>query len=244
MTQHIKKLYLTLFITIGLFANQTDKNIFTFYKAFANCEDPFSKITVYAYTDEEANNVYSNTKIDLKNYSCKPTKRIFEDSDLFFLENVVDFYDGVDRLEYEHFYSDCAYYNLEFKVNKQEVCISNNENDIFNKVFILNNNYLILNKDSFYFVFNNLGLVNRFQITEQQLANKNKVYDFIRKLKQPLYKEANENSKTNMYLIKNDVVEILEEKENWIYILYITKDKKEIKAWVQRNAFEFKSSNE
>lgn len=61
---------------------------------------------------------------------------------------------------------------------------------------------------------------------------------------QPLYKEPNENSKTNMYLIKNDVVEILEEKENWIYILYITKDNKEIKAWIPKNALEFRSSNE
>lgn len=60
--------------------------------------------------------------------------------------------------------------------------------------------------------------------------------------KQALYKEANKNTKTNMYLVKNDVVEVIEEKEDWIYILYITKDKKEIKAWIPRKALEFKGS--
>lgn len=71
-----------------------------------------------------------------------------------------------------------------------------------------------------------------------------KEYDLIILEKQPLYKEANQNSKTNMYLVINDVVEILDEKEDWIYILYITKDNKEIKAWIPKNALEFRSSNE
>ncbi|TLS70953.1 hypothetical protein FE246_08270 [Aliarcobacter thereius] len=71
-----------------------------------------------------------------------------------------------------------------------------------------------------------------------------KLYDLIILEKQPLYKEANENSKTNMYLVINDVVEIIEEKEDWIYILYITKDEKEIKAWIPGNSLKFRSSNE
>ena len=61
----------------------------------------------------------------------------------------------------------------------------------------------------------------------------------IQTQKQALYKEANENSKTNMYLVKDDVVEILEEKDDWIYILYNSKDNKEIKAWIPKNALEF-----
>lgn len=69
-----------------------------------------------------------------------------------------------------------------------------------------------------------------------------KEYDLVILENQSLYKEPNENTKTKMYLVKNDVVEILEEKENWIYILYISKDNKEIKAWIPKNALEFKGS--
>lgn len=61
----------------------------------------------------------------------------------------------------------------------------------------------------------------------------------IQTQKQYLYKEANENTKTRMYLLKDDVVEILEEKDDWIYILYNSKDNKEIKAWIPKNALEF-----
>lgn len=229
MTQHIKNFYLTLFLSISLFANQIDKNIFTFYKAFATCENPFSKMTVYAYTDEEANIVYSDTKIDLKNYSCKSVKRIFENADLYFKDYVNDFYlnntnDTNEKLKSEYFYSDCAYKNLGFKVLKQEICTSTNEDNIFDEIFILNNQYLITSMDSFFFMFSN-EFSNKIQIQNQ-----------------PLYKEPNENTKTKMYLVKNDVVEILEKKDDWIYILYISKDNKEIKAWIPKNALEPKGS--
>ncbi|WP_198306336.1 hypothetical protein [Arcobacter vandammei] len=60
----------------------------------------------------------------------------------------------------------------------------------------------------------------------------------IKSEKQPLYKKPNENTKTKMYLVKNDVVEMLAEEDDWIYILYITKDNKEIKAWIPKNALE------
>ena len=52
--------------------------------------------------------------------------------------------------------------------------------------------------------------------------------------KQPLYKTP--PIKTKMYLIKGDKVEILEEKDDWLYILY--KGKKEIKAWILKSAVE------
>ncbi|MFA7030615.1 MAG: SH3 domain-containing protein [Candidatus Cloacimonadaceae bacterium] len=52
--------------------------------------------------------------------------------------------------------------------------------------------------------------------------------------KQPLYKSPSIDSKTKMYLIKGDKVEILEEKDNWLHILY--KGKKEIKAWIPKDA--------
>ena len=52
--------------------------------------------------------------------------------------------------------------------------------------------------------------------------------------RQPLYKTP--PTKTKMYLIKGDKVEILEEKDDWLYILY--KGKKEIKAWIPKSAVE------
>jgi len=48
--------------------------------------------------------------------------------------------------------------------------------------------------------------------------------------KQYLYKTPLE--KTKMYLIKDDIVEIIREEEDWTYILYETKTKKYIKAWI------------
>ena len=39
-----------------------------------------------------------------------------------------------------------------------------------------------------------------------------------------------------MYLLKNDEVEILEEKDDWLYILY--HGKKDIKAWIPKGAVE------
>ena len=52
--------------------------------------------------------------------------------------------------------------------------------------------------------------------------------------KQALYKTPTEITK--MYLLKGDKVEILEEKDDWLYILY--KGKKEIKAWIPKSAVE------
>jgi hypothetical protein len=58
----------------------------------------------------------------------------------------------------------------------------------------------------------------------------------IQPTKQPLYKSPTIDSKTKMYLIKGDKVEILEEKDNWLHIFY--KGKKEIKAWIPKDAVE------
>ncbi|WP_052502542.1 hypothetical protein [Halarcobacter anaerophilus] len=52
--------------------------------------------------------------------------------------------------------------------------------------------------------------------------------------KQPLYKTP--PIKTKMYLIKGDKVEILEEKDDWLHILY--HGKKDIKAWIPKSAVE------
>lgn len=52
--------------------------------------------------------------------------------------------------------------------------------------------------------------------------------------KQPLY--SSPNKKTKMYLIKGDTVEILKEKDEWLYILY--RSKEDIKAWIPKSAIE------
>jgi len=52
--------------------------------------------------------------------------------------------------------------------------------------------------------------------------------------KQHLYKTP--PIKTKMYLIKGDKVEVLEEKNDWLYILY--KGKKDIKDWIPKSAVE------
>ncbi|PHQ91383.1 MAG: hypothetical protein COB42_03460 [Sulfurimonas sp.] len=56
----------------------------------------------------------------------------------------------------------------------------------------------------------------------------------IKRNKQPLFKAPNRSSKTKMYLIKGDKVEVLEEKDNWLHILY--RGKKDIKAWIPKCA--------
>ncbi|QDF28501.1 hypothetical protein [Halarcobacter anaerophilus] len=61
-----------------------------------------------------------------------------------------------------------------------------------------------------------------------------KVRKYIQVQKQPLYSKP--NIKTKMYLIKGDRVEVLEEKDDWLYILY--HGKKDIKAWIPKNSVE------
>ncbi len=59
-------------------------------------------------------------------------------------------------------------------------------------------------------------------------------YKNILKTKQTLYQSP--AIKTKMYLIKGDQVEVLEEKDDWLYILY--RGKKDIKAWIPKSAIE------
>ncbi|OCL85355.1 hypothetical protein AAX26_02027 [Aliarcobacter thereius] len=142
------------------------------------------------------------------------------------------------------------------KLNAEYVTLNQNFNDISQK----DNLVLEINKKDWHYYFQIIGVETKdnknyllVSFLDQALESSYfstsfLVFDYqnnkIKTQKQPLYKEANENSKTNMYLVINDVVEIIEEKEDWIYILYITKDEKEIKAWIPRNSLEFRSSNE
>ncbi|PLY05390.1 MAG: hypothetical protein C0625_15290 [Arcobacter sp.] len=79
-------------------------------------------------------------------------------------------------------------------------------------------------------------LVNGKWIPQEESWNikkESKLYTINLK-KQPLYKTP--PIKTKMYLIKGDKVEILEEKDDWYYILY--HGKKDIKAWIPKSAVE------
>ncbi|MDX4069896.1 hypothetical protein [Aliarcobacter skirrowii] len=148
--------------------------------------------------------------------------------------------------------------SLNPKFNTEHITL----NQIFNHVPKKDNLILEINKKDWHFSFQVMGIesiknkqyllvyfldeaLKSSYFSDSFLVFEYKNYDYIiESEKQPLYKEPNENSKTNMYLIKNDVVEILEEKEDWIYILYITKNNKEIKAWIPKNSLEFKNNYE
>lgn len=54
--------------------------------------------------------------------------------------------------------------------------------------------------------------------------------------KQPLYKSPCEASKTKMYLVKGDNVELVEEKDGWLHIIY--HGKKDIDAWIPKDSVE------
>lgn len=58
----------------------------------------------------------------------------------------------------------------------------------------------------------------------------------INQTKQPLYKSPDETSKTKMYLVKGDKVEVLEENNNWLHVVY--HGKKDIQAWIPKSAIE------
>ncbi|MCP4971715.1 MAG: hypothetical protein GY932_14105, partial [Arcobacter sp.] len=76
---------------------------------------------------------------------------------------------------------------------------------------------------------NNFPFISLFPSVKESYINKT-----IHQKTQPLYKTP--PVKTKMYLIKGDKVEILEEKDDWLHILY--KGKKDIKAWIPKSAVE------
>ncbi len=59
-------------------------------------------------------------------------------------------------------------------------------------------------------------------------------YGTIQLEKQYLYHSPAFSSKTRMYLIQEDKVEVLKEKEDWLYILY--RGKKEVRKWIPKKA--------
>jgi hypothetical protein len=92
----------------------------------------------------------------------------------------------------------------------------------------------------FYIYPNNIKEEDIMSQNYSKLINKKELHinlqknQFILSTKQPLYKSP--SIKTKMYLIKGDQVEVLEEKDNWLHILY--HGKKDIKAWIPKSAVE------
>ncbi|MGB6327805.1 MAG: hypothetical protein WBF48_02665 [Halarcobacter sp.] len=143
------------------------------------------------------------------------------------------------------------------------LCDSIKTNDLVkcieNRIFILkekiNKNNIVLNEYTYkkkcQEVFNDIypgkeAALEQLLCIEEHLIKEiesfnNKVrkkhfYINIQPKRQALYKTP--PTKTKMYLIKGDKVEILEEKDDWLYILY--RGKKDIKAWIPKSAVQEK----
>ena len=172
-----KKTIYFICLTTIVFANQVNNDKFIFYKAFSTCEDSTVKIDIYPYTDEEANKIYKDKIINIGDYQCKVVNRIFENEDKEYNEYFKSYYyvnrnllevsdpkvrailqtrqDSYEKekLKGKHFYSNCVYNNLDFKIYNQKFCISTNNKDIFGEMFLLNEKYLINVFDGFFFLF-------------------------------------------------------------------------------------------
>ena len=104
------------------------------------------------------------------------------------------------------------------------------------KIFPINNENLSIYEDLAFYLQQAKSNDESKYILEQikKFKDANINSKIIQSKKQPLYKTPSE--KTKMYLIKGDKVEILEEKDDWLYILY--HGKKDIKAWIPKSAIE------
>lgn len=198
MIQHIKKFYLTLFLSISLFANETNKEIFIFYKAYTFCDG----IDIERFSPEEANNLYKNKKIDFSKY----VQIEMDENDIYDLTQD----------------NECLLANMDISiVSIKKYKYINETEDIwpFNKIFYINDKYLLTEEDGFYFIFASDGNIK----TKDVIA-----------LKQYLYK--NPPKKTEQYLEKTMSVDILKEEDNWVYVK--AKTKKGQNGWIPKSALE------
>lgn len=193
MTQHIKIFIFIFILNISL----TASDIFSFYKAYSVCDSNIS-----AYSQLEANNLYKNKKIDFSKY----------------VQIEMDENDINDLKED----SECLFANMDISiVSIKKYKYINESEDIwpFNKIFYINDKYLLTGEDGFYFIF--------------ALDENKKTRDVIA-LKQYLYK--NSPKKTEEYLEKTMSVDILKEDDNWVYVK--AKTKKGQKGWIPKSALE------
>ena len=156
MTRHIKILLpiIIFFLILGGYftMNNTDKNnIFKFYKAFIVCPDETVSMHISGYLQEEADAIFKDKKVYLNLEQCKKVNRIYEEYDTDYKEMYDEYYETTDGNS-SH-WSGCVYDGLkEVKVKTQKECITNNEWP-FDKMYLINNKYLITAQEGWYFVF-------------------------------------------------------------------------------------------
>lgn len=194
MIQHIKIFVFIFILNISL----TASDIFSFYKAYSVCDSNIS-----AYSQLEADNLYKNKIINLSKY----------------IEVEMNKDDIYSFKEYD---SECLFVNMDISiVSIKKYKYINEAEDIwpFNKIFYINDKYLLTEEDGFYFIFASDGNIK----TKDVIA-----------LKQYLYK--NPPKKTDQYLEKTMSVDILKEEDNWVYVK--AKTKKGQKGWIPKSALE------
>ncbi|QFR50374.1 hypothetical protein FJR48_11810 [Sulfurimonas lithotrophica] len=119
------------------------------------------------------------------------------------------------------------YFNIHnFKLSNITIYDSNNQGIIQTSY-----NYIPTQEVLTLYDFKDENVYNKYIMKTLKNTNNLKT---IQPKKQPLYKSP--NVKTKMYLIKGDNVEVLEEKNDWLNILY--HGNKDIKAWIPKSAVE------
>jgi hypothetical protein len=198
MIQNIKFYIGVIFLlNSSIFASDT----FLFYKAYSVCD---SDIGVYSQL--EADNLYKNKIINLSEY-------------IEVEKNKDDIY------SFQEYDNECFLSNMDINIYKNiKLKNVNDKNDIwpFNEIFYINDKYLLISKDGFYFLF-----INKIRNESEE----------VKIIKQYLYK--NPPIKTNNYLEQTMQVDILEEQDNWVYVKARTK--KDLQGWIPKSALEFKN---
>jgi len=176
MTHHIKVLLLVIILSIavgGYFTmNNTDKNnIFTFYKAFILCPDETVKMHISGFLKEEADAIFKDKKIYLDFNQCKKINRIYEKWDTRYKDTYDSYYDTTDGNP--HYWSECIYNGLkEVKVKTQKECIINDEWP-FDKMYLINDKYLITGYEGWYFVFKKSEETQNTHQKEEEIIRNN-----------------------------------------------------------------------
>jgi hypothetical protein len=126
---------------------------------------------------------------------------------------------------------DSVTYSLGVFDKQKQQLIFKNLNLKDDKLNIISNNHRFKSK-----IEHDIPSLDLFNLIVIKDIKRDTISKEIKIEKEYLYDTPNKESKTKMYLIKGDEVEILEEKDDWLYILY--KGKKDIKAWIPKSAIE------
>ena len=159
MTRHIKILLaiIIFLLTLGGYFtiyNTNKNNIFTFYKAFKLCPDETVRMDITGFLQEEADVEFKDKKIYLNLDQCKKVNKIYKEEDDDYKDTYDTYYETNDGDPSHSFH--CVYNGLkEIEVITQKECALNEEWP-FDKMYLINDKYLITAYEGFYFVFSNL----------------------------------------------------------------------------------------